>query len=268
MAKLVAQAARAGTGSAAFLQALRRTKAYARAFPGIVRSNGTMRMTESQYMSGYQSARDFAASVGRGLTQAQYGLAVKNGNSPSEIKDKIQALDVLKTNRRYMEEFSDVLVAKGLVGPKGLAREDALAFIMGQGPREWEQTWDDAYQSAQLAKLQVDVGRPREGSDLSYRELEGLQRNLAPGEEPDYAALAGALQALPASQLYGYGLSKKDLVKLAYNAPGADQVAVVAKRALEQYKLAVTEPGAQGQIVQSQTGSQVLTGRRPQQATE
>jgi hypothetical protein len=224
-------------------------------------------MTESQFMSGYQTARDFAHTVGRNLSVEQYGLAIKNGNSPSEVKEKMQALDILKTNKGTLENFSEYLLAKRIVN-KPLQKGDLLAFVMRQGPKRWEQEWDTASQAAELARLEIDVGKPKTGSDISYKELQKLQKGLPAGEAPDYKAIAGALQSLPASKLYGYGLTKKDIVTLGYGGKGAKEIAEMATRALAQYRTAVTEPGAQPQLTQSGTGTQVLTGRRPVQSTE
>jgi hypothetical protein len=244
--QFVAGVVRQGVGSSAFLAEVRTKKWYAQRFPGIMKPNGTMRMTEAQYISGYNAARDYAASVGRNLNPQAYGLAVKNGNSPSEIKAKLEALDSLKTNRDVLANFNEYEIATGRI-KQPLTKQEMLQFIMRQGPVEFEQDWNTASQSAQLAKLGVDVGKPKTGSDLSYKELKNLQGNLAPGEEPDYAALAEGLKALPASALYGYGLNRKDIAKLAYKAPGYQQIAEVATRALTQYRVAVTEaltPGA------------------------
>jgi len=263
----ISRAVASGMGSAAFLQALRRTQDYARAFPGIMRG-GTMRMSEAQYISGYQSAKDFAATVGRPFSRDAYGLAVKNGNSPSEIKAKIEALDTLKTNTATFQNFVEYLTAKGLAPPKGITKGHLLQFIMKQGPAQWEQEWNTASQAAALEQLAIDVGKPKTGSDVSYKELAALQKALPPGTQPDYGQLADALKALPASKLYGYGLTKKALLTLAYGGKGADAIAQTATRALAQYRLAVTEPGAQPALVQSQTGTQQMTGRRAVQATE
>src|SRR5574341_1652647 len=88
----VKRAVTAGWSSTQFVQNARKMKFYAQRFPGIRRGNGTLRMTESQYLSGYEQARDYAASVGRPMSRAAYGLAIKNNNSPSEIRAKLEAL--------------------------------------------------------------------------------------------------------------------------------------------------------------------------------
>jgi hypothetical protein len=268
MNQFVTQAATSGMGSAAFLQQVRQTKAYAQAFKGIMMGNGTLRMSESQYIAGYNSARDHAASVGRNFNRDMYGMAIKNNNSPSEINEKIEALDILKTNATTFQNFSEYLTAKGLAPKKGITKQDLLAFVMKQGPVQWEQEWNTASQAAELQRLAIDVGKPKTGSDISYKEIQKLQKGLPQGTEPDYKGMAAALDSLPASKLYGYGLTKKDIVTLGYGGKGAKQIAEVATRALAQYRIAVTEPGAQPNLTQSQTGTQVLTGRRPTQASE
>jgi hypothetical protein len=267
--RMITQAVASGMGSSMFLQQLRRTKDYARAFKGIMRGDGTLRMSEAQYISGYNQAKDLAASVGRAFSRDAYGLAIKNGNSPSELKSKIEAIDTLKTNRDVFQQFNEYLVAKGLADPKkGITKPEMLQFIMKQGPAQWEREWSTASQAAELAKMEIDVGKPKTGSDISYKELQKLQKNLPQGQEPDYGQLAEALKSLPASKLYGYGLTKKSLLTLAYGGKGAAQIAEVATRALAQYRTAVTEPGAQPNLTQSQSGTRVLTGRRPTQASE
>jgi hypothetical protein len=267
MRHLIQRGIASGWNQTTFMFYLRQTKDYARAFPGIMRKNGTLRMTESQYVSGYNSARDFAASVGRPLSKQLYGLALTRGNSPSEIKQKIQALDTLKQDQVTFQNFNEYLIARGVI-KKPLNKKELGAFLMGKGPAVFEQEWNTAAQAAELARLQIDVGKPSTGSDISYKQLQKLQGGLPEGEAPDYKAIAGALQSLPASKLYGYGLTKKDIVTLGYGGKGAAQIAEVATRALAQYHTAVTEPGAQPQLTQSQTGTQVLTGRRPVQSTE
>jgi len=267
MKRFILHAAQTGMSSSLFLQQLRRTKDYAAAFKGIMRGNGTLRMSEAQYIAGYQQARDAAAAVGRNFSRDMYGKALKNNNSPSELKAKIEAIDTLKSDPTTFQNFNEYLLAKGVI-KKPLDKKELATFLMRQGPPQFEQEWNTAAQAAQLERMAIDVGKPKTGSDVSYKELKKLQKNLPPGEQPDYSGLAQALKALPASTLYGYGLTKKKLLDLAYGAPGAEQVAEVATRALAQYRTAVTEPTAQSQLAQSQTGTQILTGRRPQQASE
>src|SRR4030095_9048539 len=89
-----------------FLLEFRKTKAYAKYFPGNTRKDGTVRMSESQWLSGYRAAQDYAGSVGRPFSKKMYGTALANNNSPSEIKAKIGAVDRLKTYAPELREYN------------------------------------------------------------------------------------------------------------------------------------------------------------------
>lgn len=232
---LIARLAKQGASSAAFLQAVRATKDYAAAFPGLRRRDGSLRMSEAQYLAGYNSAKDFAATTGRALSKGAYGFAVKNGNSPNEIRAKIQAVDTMKQNSEVLNEFGQYLVATGAAKapPK---REDLLKFVMKQGPAAWETAWQTAFTASQIEKyagLDTQVGR---GEDISYKGLEKLLKSAPPGTDPtkiDWSETARiAAATLPASRLYGLGITKKDLLKLQLGSPEA--VAIEARVKLAQ----------------------------------
>jgi hypothetical protein len=255
-----------GMGSSTFLKQLRATKVYAQTFPGLIKKDGTLRMSEAQYISGFQSAKDYAAQVGRNFSKAAYGMALKGGNSPSEIKTKLEALDSLKTNGALLNEFSSYLVARGVV-KKPLTKPELLAFVMKQGPKAWEQEWEIANQSAQIERATegaIMVGKPKLGNDVSYKELDKLRKGLLPGEEPDFQALAQVIDALPASRLYKLGLNKKDGLTLAYGGPGAREIAKRAQLALGTAQAAATEQRANPQL----TAQGMSLGRQQTQATE
>ena len=262
----IARAVQAGVSTTAFIQAFRKTKEYAHRFPGIMKANGTLRMTESQYISGYQAARDYAASVGRSLSPQAYGFAVKNGNSPSEIKAKIQAVDTLKTNTDMFQEFNNYLVATG-VSKKPMTRHEALRFVMGQGPKAFEQAWTSASDAATLARYSIDVSKPKEGGDLSYRDLKKLQKQLPPGEELDTAALAESLSAMPASALYRMGITQKDRAELAFRTKNAPAIAARVQLTLATARERFNESG-QALAPQMRQGGGTSTGQPTGQATE
>jgi len=259
----VRRAASQGWSSAVFLQEVRRQRFYMQRFPGILGRNGVPRMTEAQYWAGYNSAKDYAATVGRSLSVDAYGLAVKNGNSPSEIRAKVQALDTLKTNRAVFGQFGDYLNALGLAPKGGLKKGDLLQFVMGQGPKAWEQAWTTANAAAQIERAGLDVGRPKQGGDIGYRGLVRLEKQMLPGDQVDYKGLAEAVHALPASELYGAGITKKDILKMAFGVKGAENIADRVRGVLATYQ-ARFEPQGTPQL--NQGGLQ--TGQTPRQASE
>lgn len=256
------QAAEQGWSTTQFILNLRQTKEYARRFPGIMRENGSLRMSESQYIAGYNAAADYAASVGRNFSRQMYGYALRQGNSPAEIKAKINALDQIKEHKDLLGQFNEYLLATREI-KKPLTKAELAKFVMREGPKQFEDAWETAQQAGALAQFGVDVGKPKTGSDVSYKQLKKLQGMLLPGQDPDYQALSDVLAAMPASQLYGMGLTKKDALAVAYG--GARQQAVVdqAKKAVATYA-ARFEPQAHEQLTQRG----LLTGAPEIQVTE
>jgi hypothetical protein len=245
--KFIERAVTSGLNSAAFMAAFRQTKAYAKTFPGIMRNDGTMRMTEAQYISGYQAARDYAASVGRNWSQAAYAQALKNGNSPTEMKQKIEAEDILKSNPGLFQEFSDYLVAQGIT-KKPLERAELRQFILKQGPKEFTMAFQTAQEAGLLAQYGIDVGKPSGGGDVSYKELKQLQGSLLPGQTVDVQALASAAAALPASRLYGLGITEKDIATLAYKGKHWQAIAGRVQLAIGTAREAATEVRANPEL--------------------
>ena len=232
-----------------FVTAFRQTKAYAQKFPGIFRRDGTMRMTETQYISGYNSSRDFAASLGRRLSPQAYGLAIKNGNSPSEIKMKLTVADKLKEFRPQLNQFNEYLLATGKI-KKPLGRKDLEDFLMKRRG-DLEREWDIANTSFKLqAQAGFDVGKPKTGADMSFKNLDKtLKRFKALGgnvQDVDFAEMGRLIRdVIPKSDLYGMGIREKDIVQMAFNGKNANAIADKVSQVLTTYQLAVTEEGAQ-----------------------
>lgn len=268
LSNMINRLAKQGATSAAFLGQLRKTKDYAQAFPGLRRRDGSLRMSESQYLSGYNSAKDFAASIGRPLSKGGYGMALKNGNSPSEIKAKLQADDIMKQNQEVFQEYGQYLVDTG-VTKKPPSREELRKFIMKQGPKEWEQAYQTAYTASQIEKyggLGIDIGK---GDNISYHGLQKLIKQAPPGTDPteiDWRQMARtAAEVLPASRLYGLGITKTDMIKLELGTPDAVKIESRAKLA----KATADAFGSEQRAVPQLTQGGLATGHdRKQQATE
>jgi hypothetical protein len=265
---LIGRAVQGGMNSAAFMQTLRQTKTYAKRFPGIMKANGTMRMTESQYVSGYQQARDTARALGRGFSEQAYGLALKNGNSPSEIRMKLEAIDKLKSYGPLYQQFNDYLQATGLER-KPLARKDLLTFIMGKGKKEWNDAYNTALVATQLEGKGFDVGKPSSGADVGYKGLAKIAKEIeVMGSSGDFSGvLAQADKVLNEGDFRSAGITRKDRVKLALGAKGAEESAARITQAVNVRVAALTE-GSGNQLAQGPRGSQLLTGKRPSQAAE
>lgn len=250
--------------SAMFLKQIRLTDVYQKTFPGILRNDGTPRMTEAQYIASFRSTKDYAATLGRNFSLQAYGTALNNGNSPGEMRAKIEALDVLKSDPQMFREFGEYLTTTGLA-PKGVSRQDMLAFVMKAGPKVWEEAWQTAYSASQIEQAGITVGR---GQDIGYKKLEGLIGHAPPGFDAtkvDYAQLATFVQsALPVSKLYQAGITKKSLIKMAFGGPEAEPIRQRVLNVMATHQ-ARFDPSAVPQLTQ---GGMSTGGLRNVQATE
>ena len=265
--KLIKSSVKLGVSSQAFVEKMRTTKEYAQRFAGILKPNGTLRMTEAQYISGYNSAKDYAASIGRNLSPQLYGLAVKNGNSPSEIKMRLDTLDKLKSYAPQLAEFNDYLVTTGKI-KKPLDRKGLADFIMGKNP-QLQQEWEVANTAFQLQELAgVNIDKPKQGGDESYKELSGqIKRFQALGgdlDSIDFAKMGSLIgQVIPKNELYGQGIRKRDIVEMMLSGKNAGEITKRVQTVLDTYEAAVTEPGAQPQNYAGQPNT-----RTPQRGSE
>ncbi len=247
----VSKSVAAGDQSSLFLQKLRQTKFYAKRFPGIVKKNGVMRMSEAQYISGYQQARDYASTLGRNFSPQAYGAALAAGNSPSEIKYKLDINDKLQTYRPQLNSFNEYLLATGKI-KKPLDVQEMRDFVMGSR-KDLQDEWATSNAAFQLQEQAgTDVGKPAQGSDMSFKELSAaLKRYEALGgdvDQIDYTKIGSLIgQVIPKNELYGAGIRKKDIVDMMLNGKNASEITKRVQTVLDTYEAAVTEPGAQSQ---------------------
>lgn len=209
--KFVAMAAKKQMSGDAFMSAIRKTKAYARAFPGIMQPNGVLRMSEAEYEAGFEAIKDFGASIGREMNRHEFAQALKSGNSIAEIKQKWGAIDALYTNQKLMDEFAAYRQSQGLSFPKD--RDQQLKFIMGLGPREWEIGWDTAVMSNRSKEAGLQMSFDEIKQVIGAIETSGLgdSQDLDPtvfAKVRDNLRHVGTMKA--------YGIGDKDAVLAAF----------------------------------------------------
>lgn len=209
--QFVAMAARKQMSGDAFMKAIRKTKAYARAFPGIMRPDGVLRMSEAEYQAGFDAIKDYGASIGREMDRNDYAAALKSGNSIAEIKQKWGAIDALNTNRKLLDEFVAYRQSQGLSAPKD--RDQLLKFVMGLGPREWEIGWDTAVMSNRSKEA---------GLQMSFDEIKHVigqieTSGLGDSQDIDPTVFAKVRDNLRhVGTMAQYGLRDKDAVLAAF----------------------------------------------------
>jgi hypothetical protein len=266
MQRLIKKAVTQGWSSTTFQFNLRRTPDYHKQFPGNVNKDGTLRLTEAAYIARAAQYKDSAAMLGVKVSPKLVGTLIKKQISPQLFADRARAVKMLRTNKSLYEEFGQYLTERG-IEKKPPNKKQLLKFSIGQGPGAWDREWDTAYAASQLESAGITVGRGQE-NDIHWK---ALQKDIkgADVENMDWETLAWAAHhALPASKLYGMGIKERDLITLAKGGPGAQVISDRVKQAFGTWETAVTEKTAQPQTTQGPAGTQVLTGRRPMQATE
>jgi hypothetical protein len=258
-----------GWNSATFLAEVRKTKFYAQRFQGIRKPNGALRMSEAQYISGYESARDYAQSLGRNLPREQYALAIKNGNSPSEIRQKLEAVDKLRAYGPMYRQFGEYLQATG-VTRKPPTRKDLLQFALGKGDKSWNEAFLTAQAATQVEGMGFNVDKPAEGGDIGYRGLARLAKEVETlGQSGDFTGvLAQSQKVLNAGDWKAAGLTNKDKVKLALGSREAPQIAARVIESVNVRVAALEATGNNPQMTQGPRGTQMTTGRKTDQASE
>jgi hypothetical protein len=266
MMKLIRHGKSQGWNLTTFQYYLRKTKDYHQTFPGNVNKDGTVNLSEASYLSRVAQYKEAAASIGMKINPKTLNILIKKGISPSLFAEKASAVRLMRSNQKLFNEFKEYLVATG-AAKKPPTKKELLNFAINKGPVLWRNAWDTAYTASKLEEAGIDVGP---GDDISFRNLrKNIKQAGADVTETDYDALAEAVDMIPLSKWHGFGLNKDQIAKAFVNPHTAQSRAVLdTLRKVTGTHLAAQEPLAHGQLTQSQTGTQVMTGRRPQQATE
>jgi hypothetical protein len=254
---LVSQAAKGEWNSARFVQALRGTKEYGQAFPGIQWRLG---QTEASYLSAMRQFQAKAQDAGIKLSRDQFGYLQQKGVDSAEWGLRVQAMRTVEANKGNIAAFEDVLKARGFLKPnENLTGKELKDFFTGRGSEAYTKVWNEYAVTSGLEDIGFEVGR---GGDIGRKDLLKLLKEPVAGVAPgatvqvDYAQLATtAAKALPASRLYGLGITKKDLVMMAL---GGKKAAAVAARV--QQAVATAEATASEQRVNPQLSRQGMSG--------
>ena len=274
LGNLVDHAVNSEWSTTQFIQALRKTKAYHQTFPGIRWREG---MTEGEYIRMYGAYRELSGNIGFKLQRAQFGVLLRKGVTASEFKVRIDALDRIKTYRPLLNEFEEVLKARGLLRTaagknKQLTMRELFRFVTKQGDPRWESLWQESVVRQGLEDAGLKIGR---GGDFTRKEILKLIRQVDTPQRgvenltlQDFQKLAENIQeVMPLSQLYGKGVTKQDLAVLALGGKGAPKIAERVQEILAQRNLSNEEKAAP-QLVQTQKGSQLNYGGLAGESTQ
>lgn len=243
--------------SSSFMFYLRQTKEYRHAFTGIFKKDGTLKMSEAQYLSAQKQFENIASKAGVDLTPKMRDWLFVNNVSPSEFGDRATAYSRLKRNNDLYRAFEAELTRKGA---KDVNRKNMLKFILGVGNEKWYDTWNDAVtrNAAQMAGLAV--GRKNALDALPQGIIErisgmGLSQSAL---NQGFEALADDIATwLPESQARGAGLTASDFVTLRFGGKNRMQIkekvdTLIASRNLD------NEQKASAQLIQTAPGKTTL----------
>jgi len=244
-----------------FIDMLRHTPEYRKQFRGIRWRTG---MTEGQYLSTYAQYKARAQDIGERFSRKMFAKTLKNGLTFEEFSDRVDAVQTIDQYAPMWAGFQQALELRGIALPGGkLTKKELQKFVMGLGPKKWEQVWQEAFLTTQLERVAgIEVTAPRAG-EVATPDSYGLTRKdmlqvikqveaLNPGFEfeklsgQDFAELGKRVRQYDIQYLQRYGLTTKDLLEMEFGGPRAAQIAERAERILAEQE-AFLEPRAVSQ---------------------
>lgn len=265
----VASAVGGHWSSAEFLFRLRQTAFYKTAFAGIMNKDGTMKMSEAQYVATKNAFTDIANNLGFNLTDKMAGLAFKNDLSVNEFKTRYEAERLIRDNPVYFKQLRQTLKARGLDLP---THKDLAQFLMNEKPKEFYQVWREASAraAAVTAGIQISDHPAFAGEEALGRgainriSKMGLSPNdLASG----FKELADLLiESLPDSEAMMQGVTKKDFTKAVFGGKSSGRSRARVRNLLQSVDAFYNEQRAQtimtsdGQGGTQQLGTEGLSG--------
>jgi hypothetical protein len=262
--QLVDQAINRGYDAEAFMYYLRQTPEYANAFPGIFNKDGSMKMSESQYLSNVSQYQSIAAQAGLNLGQKQTAWLFQNDVSPAEYAVKAPAVARIKRDPQLFAAFGREVAQAGLAKPGETDRQGLLRFAAGMGNRAWYDLWQDTV----TRNAAVNAGIAIKTHGQTYARLgQALLEKISSKGLSEEQMTAGfqdlgehLLTTLPEAKLQGYGLTREKLATAEFGGPNAAQIRQTVKRVAEQEQ-AFYEPRAGNALQTSERGGIQTAGR-------
>jgi hypothetical protein len=262
--QLVEQAVNRGYDAEAFLYYLRQTPEYAKAFPGILNKDGSMKMSEAQYLSNVSQYQSIAAQAGINLGKKQTTWLFQNDVSVAEYAVKAPAVARIKRDPQLFRAFGREVVQGGLAKPGETDLQGLLRFAAGMGNRAWYDLWQDTV--TRNAAVNAGIAVKTHGQTYARLGQQLLEKISSKGlsEEQMTAGFQDLgehlLTTLPQAKLQGYGLTREKLATAEFGGPGAAQIRQTVKRVAEQEQ-AFYEPRAGNALQTSERGGIQTAGR-------
>ena len=265
MRNLIQHAISGGWGQTEFMWNLRKTPEYQDIFPFIMNPNGTMKMTEAQYIAQQKSYQETADLYGIHLSRENMALLFEGDVSPREWQ-QLRAAPIarIRENPEAFAQFEAAARAQGLIKGK-FTKKDAVTLAIGEGPREWYKLLEEFGTRTAAVQAGFDISKHAKlAGYLGLTRKQVLAINKAVPGLGGEAQMAGSFQELaqrfrqllPEGNITGFDVSKEDLIQLEFGGPRQAQVADTVARILAAVK-ARQEPLAQPTFASTAQGPQL-----------
>lgn len=216
-------------------------------FPGIYGQEGELILTPGEYLKAREEYQRTARTYGFKLSDGEFGDVVNGHVSQQEFLDRAEAAARIKENKTVYEQFQRL----NPNAPKN--KQQLFDFVMGLGPSEFYKEWEQTrvLSAAKLSGVNISEGLAKKITKRAPGDLTDEQ--LGAG----FAEIAQQIRTvMPLSQIYKFGITKKDLIELEFGGPNQAKIAEKVQR------IAKTEERFQGQRAHAQYGA---TGQGNQQ---
>ena len=224
-------------------------------FPGIFEKDGTMKMTESQYLTEKVAYESYASQYGVNMSDKRMAWLFRNDVTSSEFADRATSYQRLDRNKELYAAFRKELIDSG-VKPGEVTRKGMFKFIMGEGNKAWYDLWQDAVTRNAAVQAGITFKKGKDAyTNLGQGVIERIS-NMGLSEEAlasGFLSLEERLRTgLSLSEANLYGLTKKDVVRATFGGKGAGKArerydrAVATAEAFEEERAVQNVGAAQG----------------------
>jgi NlpC/P60 family protein len=235
---LLERAVRENWSDTHFLSMVYQSAPFQKAFPGILRPDGSLRMTPGEYLGLADTYRDIASNFGINLNRDKIGVLVTEQVSPDEWFNRATVFQSVKRSPALRDALNEVLTRDGR---KRLDEKGMFDFLQGKA----EADLYDLYEAAVFRRAGVDV------------DLEAASKIGQAGEFVDTNALVGQIELIRdfiRPELSAAGISDADIAVLKAGGEDPSNISGRLEQIIRNREALVGARGAGGLGSQGQQG--------------
>lgn len=221
-----------------FMTHLRGTEEYQARFPGISNADGTLKMSEADYIASEKMYSAYASSAGINMSGKRMAYLFRNDVTPQEFADRATAMHRLSTNKDLYSAFKRELVQGGVAKPGEVnSNKELFKFLMGEGNKAYADLWQDTITKYQANQAGITIAKNKESyTNIAQKAIEHIS-SLGLSEEEmgqRFSELSSALATvLPLQEADLYGIGKNTLTKAVFGGKGSERARGKVQRAVD-----------------------------------